>query len=159
MRTQEQRDAESAAAHAKNAAVGTDRLIATDDRGITRVDAPCNHRRCPPGECIAYDEKTLEITEADVAMAAKLVAEGWWSTSGKYRTIAKWKEKPPTVEEIFSEDLLATFHGKRIAEMVRSHEKWHYTVGSPAHAEHIEHAKLTPSLFRAFKKAGGDCGR
>lgn len=137
------------------------RYIATDDREIERVDAACNHRKCPPGECIAYNDATLQITEADEAKARELVAAGWWSTSAKYRTIARWKERVPAIEELILPEMLDTFHGRRLAEVIRKHEKWRMDVPrfGPEFAEHCEEAVLSPSLFRAFKKAGGECGR
>lgn len=137
--------------------------IATDDREIVRVDAACNHRRCPPGECIAYDAATLLVTEADAARGRELVEEGWWSTSAKRRTIERWKERPPTVEELFRPELLDTFHGQRLAAVVRTHVQHHYSVayanGKAWPRDLFEEATLSPSLFKAFKRAGGDCGR
>lgn len=135
------------------------KYIATDDREIERADGLCNHRRCPPGECCAYTPATLRITPADEELARQLVAEGWWSTSRKSRSIARWKEPIPPIEQMFRPEFLATFHGERLAELVRDHVKWNYGVSSPKNAARIEHATLSPSLFDAFKKAGGDCGR
>jgi hypothetical protein len=139
--------------------------IATDDRGIERVAAKCTHRRCPPGNCLAYTEATVTPTPADEEVAKHLVAEGWWSTSAKYRTIRRWKEKPPTVEELIRPELLNTFHGKRLAAALRPHIKYNYgsymdpETRAPYPDDLFEDAQLSPSLFRAFKAAGGDCGR
>jgi hypothetical protein len=121
--------------------------ITTDDRD--RVGAG---RRAP--EC-----RRRWRGDADRAKAVKLVAAGWWSTSQKYRSIARWRESVPPIEEMFRPEFLATFHGQRIAKVVRQHLDGHYGCGGPAAEPHIEHARLSPSLFRAFKQAGGDCGR
>lgn len=135
--------------------------ITTDDREIERSGGSCNHRSCArdPDGCRAYNERTQEITDADRAKAAELVAEGWWSTSQKSRTIARWQEPVPRLEEMFRPEFLTTFHGQRLAELVRDHVKYHYGCLRNSAEEHIERARLSPSLFRAFKQAGGDCAR
>lgn len=140
--------------------------IATDDRRIERVGGwSCGHRKCLVlgVTCRAYSEATLAITDADERKARELIADGWWSTSAKRRTIARWKERPPTVEELFRSEMLAAFHGKRLAEVIRKHERGHWDVsfadGKPYPDELFERARLSPSLYRACKAAGMDCGR
>jgi hypothetical protein len=133
--------------------------FATDDRGIERVDATCDHPKCRGAPCRAYSDETRKVTDADAELGARLVAEGWWSTSRKYRSLARWKERVPTIEQIFRPDVLETFHGQRLAKLITDHVRWHYNCGGPTAEPHLEHAECSPSVFAAFKAAGGDCGR
>lgn len=142
----------------------SDEIIKTDDRELERAGGACNHRKCRGSEegCRAYSEETLRISPADEERARQLVAEGWWSTSAKSRTIARWKEPLPTIEDLFRPEALATFHGQRLAHFCRQHLMYHQYgayVHNHAADEHHEHATLSPSLFKAFKAAGGDCAR
>src|SRR5262249_53746062 len=133
--------------------------IATDDRPIERVNGPCDHRRCPPNECLMFSPATLEITDKDRELAVQLVAEGWWSTSHKYRSVARWREPIPPIDKMFQPEFLTSFQGQRIAAYVKRYLDDHYDVRNHKYEEHIEDATLSPSLFLAFKQAGGDCGR
>lgn len=141
--------------------------IATDDRPIDRNGRSCGHRKCMSlgTTCRAYSDATLEVTPADEAKAKELVAEGWWSTSAKRQTIRRWKERPPTVEELIRPEMLETFHGRRLAAILTLHEQWRSDVSydlvtrKPYPDDLFEDARLSPSLFRAFKAAGGSCGR
>lgn len=136
-------------------------VIATDDREIEYAGGKCSHPKClRNGQgCRMYNEETVQITEADAQRGRELVAEGWWSTSQKYRAIARWREPVPTLEALFAPGMLDTFHGQRLGEVVRKHLDGHYGCGGPAADPHLERATLSVSLFRAFKQAGGDCGR
>lgn len=145
-------------------AIPDEQAIATDDRGIERVDAPCEHRRCPPGKCRAYTPETLAITDADMEKGRQLVAEGWRQTSHKHRAVIRWRVQPPTCAEIdallrdrVGTPLIERGHLERLLEVW---ERGRLDFGSMSYARSpnaslVEHATLSPSLFKAFKKAGG----
>ena len=141
--------------------------ITTDDRKIEPAGGSCGHRKCNTlgFNCRMFSEATLEITPADEAKAKELVAEGWWSTSGKRRTIRRWKERVPSPEELIRPEQLNTFHGQRLAHFLRGilkHNDWvsyDAVTRKPWPDDLFVDAQLSPSLYRAFKAAGGECGR
>lgn len=137
--------------------------LKTDDREIERVDAVCNHRRCPVGECQAYTAATLEPSAADHELAAKLVADEWRSISSKHRHVMRWKVPPPSAEDILRQEMLDTPAGKKLASYYEHYVRYDFGSLRLQYAEgvegrdQVEYATLSPSLFRAFKKAGGRC--
>ncbi len=86
-------------------------------------------------------------------MAARLVREGWRSTSNKYFHIARWTHPVPKAADILTPEQMMLPHGARMARMwdeYRSH--YHDLRGTDKEAEHCV---LTEEQFKAFRKAGG----
>ncbi len=126
-----------------------------------RRGGPCDHRSCrgAVAGCRAYADEVVTPTDEDTALAQQLVAEGWWSTSRRYCTIARWKEPAPTVEQIRTAlvALAGEFHGNRLADVLRVHEE--YKIDHRRSGAEIEERTITPAQMLAFKRAGGEPGR
>lgn len=129
------------------------RYIATDDRGITPKNTPCEHRACRDGGCKMWDARTLEITPADRAMGEQLVAEGWRQVSAKYREVVMFKVSPPSASDIIRSEYLDTDEGRALARYYEGHIR--FAFWKVKDQSLLEHATLSPSVHAAFKAAGG----
>lgn len=140
--------------------------VAAELNSYPRRGGACNHRRCQGSDegCRAYVEEVLAPNAADDEYGRQLVAENWWSTSHKYGHISRWKELVPGPEQIEAAliAIAGEYHGRRLAEVLRRHEHDHYdcrALQCDAKYAHQEHRTITPAQMKAFKRAGGDCGR
>lgn len=127
-----------------------------------RVGGPCDHFSCLRlGQgCRAYADAALQPSDEDLEFGRRLVLEGWWSTSRRYCTIARWKEPVPThaqIEEALTA-LAGAFQGHRLAEILRKHELYKIEHRATRDGDQ-EEAVITPTQMLAFKRAGGECGR
>ena len=112
----------------------------------------CDHYRCDGGPCRMLTPEEIEPSDEDVEEAKRLIQEGWHSTSNKFRAIARFTEPVPRASEMFSPEVLATHHGKRLQEMW---DRNRHSTDLRTNAAGVEHRQLTVRLFRAFKKLGG----
>jgi hypothetical protein len=94
----------------------------------------------------------LEPSPEDLLEAEQLVKEGWHSVSAKFRGIARFREPVPRIEDLVSVEVLATNHGKRLAERW---SKWSHTWDLRTNNAGVEHRDLSVKLYRAFRMKGG----
>lgn len=116
---------------------------------------PCGHRRCSPDECYKLPPEEVDPTPADITLGEQLVAEGWMSTSTRHRTIARWKNQPPKIEDMLLPEYRDSPFGRRF---IARYGEWYgpsLRDSNPEFEPFIERRKLTLPQFRAFKKAGG----
>jgi len=114
------------------------------------IGGKCDHRNCDGGPCKMLTPDELEPEEEDLIDAAHWIAEGWHSTSVKYRNISKFKEPVPKIEDMVSPEVLATFHGRRLKD------RWERNHSSDLRScEGIDNLELTVKQYKAFKKLGG----
>lgn len=96
-----------------------------------------------------HPEKIVS-SEADEARARSLIAEGYFSTSNKYRMVAR-VNVPPAAEAF----TFAPGVPKWLREEVKSrYEDW-VRWGMRVHREGVDHLQLTVGEFLAFKRLGG----
>lgn len=112
----------------------------------------CNHKNCDGGPCKMLTPEELAPNPEDFVEAEQLVAEGWRSVSHKFRGIARFREPVPRIEEMVSADVLATFHGKRLAERW---SKWSHFGDLRTNDAGVERRDLSVKLYRAFRMKGG----
>jgi hypothetical protein len=94
----------------------------------------------------------LEPTPEQMEEAKQLVAEGWFSTSNKYRSIARFKVRL-TGKDLVRPEYHDTEMGKLLIHAWEgSWERHLLRCGSP---EIVEHRELTTRMFRAFKLSNG----
>lgn len=92
----------------------------------------------------------LEVTEADRERARQLIAEGYKSTSTKYRRVSRLTLPPFDQLVTVSPDAPVW-----LRERLRDAYTYQANYG---HREHGEHLTLTVGEFRAFKQLGGPLG-
>lgn len=112
----------------------------------------CVHRGCDGGPCRMLTEEELAPSDEDMEAARVLIAEGWHSTSNKYRTVARFVDPIPPIEDMLRPEALDTLHGRRLAEWWRFNR---HSSDLRTHRDGVEHRNLSIPLFRAFKKLGG----
>lgn len=113
----------------------------------------CDHRACCGEPCRMLTPEELEPGEEDIEYARKLIAEGWKSTSNKYRSVAK-RRIPLTGKDIVRPEMWETEEGKRLIQNWDNGWAGFY-LRSPNHPD-IEHIELSVKQYRAFKKLGGE---
>ena len=96
----------------------------------------------------------LEVSPEDEALAKQLVAEGWFSTSNKYRHIAR-ANLPPVDKAMTFSEFVPVWLRKEVERAYDSWTKWGLRVHSSYPDSGIESRELTTAQFKAFKKAGG----
>lgn len=99
----------------------------------------------------------LEPSEEDMRLGERLVAEGWKSTSSKFRHIARFRIAPPNIEELMKPDALHTYHGRRLKKLWEQHRSdgWWLRMGPDQGDDGVEKMVLTVKEYRAFRLAGG----
>lgn len=112
----------------------------------------CNHKNCDGGPCKMLTPEELEPSPEDLLEAEQLVKDGWRSVSAKFRGIARFTEPVPRIEDMVSAEVLATNHGKRLAERW---SKWSHTWDLRTNDAGVEHRDLSVKLYRAFRMKGG----
>lgn len=97
----------------------------------------------------------LKPTDDDLAEAELLVAEGWKSTSNKFRMVRRWHPNNLTLEDMIHPEHLET-----------PEAQWWLTKAHGPSLRMAEHAglrfdskTLTVRVFNAFKKLGGEMAR
>lgn len=115
-------------------------------------NTPCEHRNCVGGPCQMLTDEELAPSEKDLEEARVLLAEGWASTSNKYRTVARFIEPVPVIEDMVAPKVLATFHGKRLAACW---QRCGHGSDLRCSQEGVERRELRVRVFRAFKRLGG----
>jgi hypothetical protein len=104
-------------------------------------------------ELIEYDAIDEDIKKEELLdlMAKKLVAEGWLSTSNKWRYVSRFKHKM-TGKDLVSPELWDTDEGKLVIDMWdRSWSNHCLRMGG----ENVETLELTTQQYKAFKRNGG----
>lgn len=94
----------------------------------------------------------IEPTEEDLALARDLIAQGYLSTSNKFRTVSRLRA-PLTGKDIVRPELHDTLAGRTLIE--RWDRAWSRAV-LRSHDPDVEHRELTIGQFRAFKQLGGE---
>lgn len=100
--------------------------------------------------------------EADAALAAELVAGGWYQTSARYRTVARIA--PP--RETFAPEITITLSGALEAAYAHNQELFQRILDNAERSARmqllrgpespaIERRELSITEFQAFKRAGG----
>jgi hypothetical protein len=97
------------------------------------------------------NDPRLELTEADMERARKLIADGFVSTSNRYRTVSKVHTPPFDEAMTFAAGVPAWLR----EEIHRAYEEQTKRWGARGNKEGVEHIELTSSEFRAFKLLGG----
>lgn len=105
---------------------------------------------CP--KCGKLDDDELEPTDEDLKYAKELIDQGWQSTSNRYRNVARFIEPIPDIRDMVSAEVLATYHGRRLADAWK--RAWHSS-DLRLGGEGVEQRTLTVKQFRAFKRLGG----
>lgn len=121
---------------------------------------PCYHNAClARGKgCRMLTEEAIAPTEEDMVEARQLVADGWRSTSNKYRHVARLTQAPPEPASLLRPGIEHTYWGRAAMEALRrefesraSHLMRCATAGDPV----VEQRTLSARLYRAFRMAGG----
>lgn len=92
----------------------------------------------------------LEPSEEDRALAADLIAQGWRSTSNRYRTIER-VQIPAFEDAVAFRDGVPEWLRRELRDLYASaygSGRWH-------RSGYGEQRTLTPAQFRAFRQAGG----
>lgn len=84
--------------------------------------------------------------------AERLIEEGWHSVSTKFRAIARFREPVPSIESMVPAEVLATFHGQRLAARW---SKWSHFGDLRTNDAGVERRALSVKLYRAFRMKGG----
>ncbi|MGN6103989.1 MAG: hypothetical protein ACTHU0_02695 [Kofleriaceae bacterium] len=113
---------------------------------------PCTHRRCPYDRCHALTPEELEPSADDTALGEQLVAEGWISTSTKYRHLIRWRLLPPKFEDLIRPEQMGSYFIEQVREAynARIGREWALRMAPDAL---VERRTLTLRQFRAFKRA------
>ena len=111
----------------------------------------CDHPNCDYGPCKQLTDEELEPTPEDRALAETLWAEGWHPVSNKYRSILRWKEKPPSPEEVVAKELHNTYWGRKAMGVYKMDVLSEWGVRM-APREMREERTLTMRQYRAFKQ-------
>lgn len=90
--------------------------------------------------------QNLMPTEEDYKVARQLVAAGWLSVSNRYRHLARYAV--PKAEQILKPEYLGTHIEEDLREFLRRQA----SIWTRMRGEVIE---VTPQVFYAFKKIGG----
>lgn len=91
--------------------------------------------------------ENLTPTEEHYEEARQLVKDGWLSVSNKYRTVARIKI--PSITELLQPQFHGTWLEQELKELIRRQKGfWVRRRG--------ETKELSPQVFYAFKKIGGD---
>lgn len=118
---------------------------------------PCGHRRCADDECYKLPPEEVDPTDADLVRGKQLVDDGWLSTSTRHRTLARWKNQPPKVEDMLLPEYRDSPFGRCF---IARYGEWYgpsLRDNKPEFEPFIERMTLTLPQFRGFKKAGGKC--
>lgn len=124
---------------------------------LERRGGDCDHRNCPPGNCLAYTPESMEPDEWQLDWAKAAIANGWISISTKRRLIARLITPWPGLDMI---DPAWRDHpyGKMVADRVAGIrlEILQRIASGGADPHHlVETQELSLVDWRAFKKAGG----
>lgn len=90
--------------------------------------------------------ENLMPTPEHMAEARRLVAEGWLSTSNRYRHLSRYKW--PKLDEVIQPQWKDTILEQELRAFMESHHSYMVRV----HGEHLE---VSPQVFYAFKSIGG----
>lgn len=110
---------------------------------------PCDHRRCD-GDCRMLTEEELTPSPEDLVLARQLVADGWLSTSTRYRHVSRVLPGY-AASDLLKPEMLATPAGKLLAEAWEQELRWALRSSYPF----VEHKTLTVKQYAAFRAAGG----
>jgi len=112
----------------------------------------CEHYNCDGGECKMLTDEELQPTERDYRDARELLQKGWYSTSNKHRTIARFTEPVPKIEAMVSPEVLATNHGQRLKRMW---DQMYHAHDLRTSINGVQHKELPVKVYKAFKSLGG----
>ena len=116
---------------------------------------PCNHRECQSwGEgCRQLTDDELRPGPDDFTYVDQLIAEGYYQTSARYRSVAGPLSAIPSAETVLRPEFLDTKWGR---ELARIWEGWrrHFLRVHEA-SDGIQNIDLTVKQFAAFKQRGG----
>jgi hypothetical protein len=110
-------------------------------------NVPCYHKACGYGSCKQLTEEELTPELADTETAQRLIAEGWITTSNKYRHARRWKVPPPTLEDIVRPE----YHGTYFAERLRRFFDMNDLELRVAPSDMVEERTLSVRELRAYK--------
>lgn len=93
----------------------------------------------------------MAVGPDDLALAKKLVAEGWYGISNKYCIVIRWKSLPPPPDQVIAKEYQDTHWGKLMMTLYKQRilSDWEMRA---APEELVEKKELTFSQYRAFKK-------
>lgn len=98
--------------------------------------------------------ENLDISAEDEAYAKQLIADGWLSTSNKYRTVARIEDGLTLEDCIRFTDKASLKVRVALEDAWNQHRRWLLRVHGPN--DNVAEKELTVGQFRAFKKFGGD---
>jgi hypothetical protein len=91
----------------------------------------------------------LEPTADDYLLADRLLADGWMQTSFKYRSLAKWKNPPPTIKDMVKDQYQGTWWGTRLSEREGFGSTFEMSL-APEYM--VERRSLTVREFKAYRE-------
>ena len=109
-------------------------------------------------ETVRVNGTTYTIRERERKIAVKLIEAGFYSTSNKYRSLARWKALPPDLESLIKPEFLANLHVQRLLVHARRFNEWSETdlrCCSLPEEELIEQLELSERMFWIFRACGG----
>jgi hypothetical protein len=117
-----------------------------------RKDMNCNHERCQPGPCKALRPEDIPPFEEDFAVARELIAQGFRSTSNKYRHVRRLKRRVASFHEVVRPE----FHDHPVMGYIADRwGMWESQVLRCGSLDDVEEKTLTVRQYRAFKLLGG----
>lgn len=106
-----------------------------------------------PHENGQLTDEELQPTDEQLDLGRRLVAEGWLSTSNKYRHIRRWAGNPRAeIRALISPELRNSPAARWILAQINERQPW---LRTDDRYFPVEERVLTVREYRAFRLAGG----
>lgn len=113
---------------------------------------PCEHPRCQGNAtgCKMLTDEEMRPGPEDEELGRRLVADGWLSTSTKFRRVGRVLPGH-SAEDLLRPEVLDTPAGRHFADLWRRELRFVVRSSEPF----VEHLELTFKQYAAFRAAGG----